>query len=42
MQINSTDQKVAEDDRARLETTIEVTVLSAETIDDCAKIWIYV
>ena len=41
VQINSTDDKVAEDDRARLETTIEVTVLSAEAIDDGAKNWIY-
>jgi hypothetical protein len=41
VQINSTDDKVAEDDRARLETTIEVNVLSAATIETGAKNWIY-
>ncbi|MAE38689.1 MAG: hypothetical protein CL969_03530 [Euryarchaeota archaeon] len=41
VQINSTDEKVAEDDRARLETTIEVNVLSAAAIESGAKNWIY-
>ena len=41
VQINSTDEKVAEDDRARLETTIEVTVQSAAAIESGAKNWIY-
>ena len=41
VQINSTVQKVAEDDRARLEVTMDVKVLSATVLDDGTKNWIY-
>nr|AIF09074.1 transglutaminase domain-containing protein [uncultured marine group II/III euryarchaeote KM3_34_C09] len=41
VQINSTDEKVAEDDRERLETTMEVIVLSAATIEEGISNWLY-
>jgi hypothetical protein len=41
VQINSTDPKVAEDDRARLETTMAVNVLSATIVEDGTMAWIY-
>lgn len=40
VQINSTDQQVAEDDRARLETTMQVTVLSATAIEEGMSNWL--
>jgi hypothetical protein len=41
VQINTTDEKVAEDDRERLETTMEVVVLSAATIEEGISNWLY-
>ena len=41
VQINSTDQSVAEDDRARLETTMQVEVLSAAATADAVSQWVY-
>jgi len=41
VQINSTDEKVAEDDRIRLETTIAVTILSASIVEEGKMAWIY-
>ncbi len=41
VQINSTDEQVAEDDRARLETTMEVTVLTAAQAQEGVSGWVY-